>query len=353
MKRITALALSEAIALIVSSAWGADGDNSPGDVGSWYISPLLQYHLKGNDPELKDDFAYQAGVGVNLPYEFAIEGDFNRGTFDIKGTDATRRQTGYSIDVIKKFFPEDIMQRWMIQPYALIGGGELDDDTSAPGYNPPTFHTWLAEAGIGLLTGIGSQQGPTRVQLRTEAKYRVEFANPSRFGVQDPSGLIFGLGLQINFGNRDERPPVIREVVREVPVAAPPAPPPPAPPPPPPPAPRGEIRLQGVTFATNSAELIPESDVALDGQVRQFQQYPNLVIEVRGYTDSRGSAEYNLNLSQRRAETVMSYLKAHGVTNPMTAKGYGKSDPIADNSTKDGQLANRRVTLNVSGGNDR
>ena len=123
----------------------------------------------------------------------------------------------------------------------------------------------------------------------------------------------------------------------------------PPPPPPPPPPPRGEIRLQGVTFATNSAELIPQSATALDTQVRQFQQYPNLVIEVRGYTDNRGSAELNLKLSQRRAEAVMDYLKTHGVSNQITARGYGKADPIADNSTKEGQLANRRVTLNVSG----
>jgi OOP family OmpA-OmpF porin len=108
--------------------------------------------------------------------------------------------------------------------------------------------------------------------------------------------------------------------------------------------------LQGVTFASNSAELIPESDTALDVQVRQFQQHPDLVIEVRGYTDNRGSAEYNLRLSQRRAETVMNYLQAHGVTNRISAKGYGKADPIADNATKEGQLANRRVTLQVSGG---
>jgi OOP family OmpA-OmpF porin len=57
-----------------------------------------------------------------------------------------------------------------------------------------------------------------------------------------------------------------------------------------------------------------------------------------------------LKLSQRRAESVMHYLQEHGLTNQMTAKGYGKDDPIADNSTKDGQLANRRVTLHIVDG---
>ena len=349
MKRAIVLNLAAAIG---AAGIGAAGNYAHGeDAGSWYVSPMLQYHDTKNDPELKDNFGYQAGVGFNLPHEWALEGDFSRGTFDIKGTDAERRLTGYSIDVIKKFFPDDVMKRWMVQPYALAGGGELDDRTSAPGYDSRTFHTYMAEAGVGLLTGIGSQEGPTRVQLRTEAKYRVEFANPSMFGVKDPSGIIYGVGLQMNFGNRDERPPVIKtveiEVVREV-VREVPAPPPP--PPPLPPAPKGEIRLQGVTFATNSADLIQESYAVLDTTAASLKSYPNLVIEVRGYADSRGSAAYNLNLTQRRAESVMRYLQQHGLTNQMTAKGYGKEDPIADNSTKEGQLANRRVTLHIVGG---
>jgi len=189
------------------------------------------------------------------------------------------------------------------------------------------------------------------VQLRTEAKYRMEWANPSRFGVQDPSNLIVGIGVQMNFGAPNETPPVVKEVVREVP--APPAPPPPPPPlpppPPPPPAPKGEVRLQGVTFATNSADLISESYTVLNTTAASLKPYPDLVVEVRGYTDSTGSAAYNLKLSQRRAETVMQYLLSHGVTNQMTAKGYGKENPIADNKTQEGRLANRRVTLRIVG----
>jgi OOP family OmpA-OmpF porin len=105
-----------------------------------------------------------------------------------------------------------------------------------------------------------------------------------------------------------------------------------------------------VTFATDSANLNPESDVVLDTTIASLKQYPNLVIEVRGYADSRGSQEYNLKLTQRRSESVMQYLQSHGLTNQMTAKGYGKEDPIADNATKDGRLANRRVTLHIVGG---
>ncbi len=71
---------------------------------------------------------------------------------------------------------------------------------------------------------------------------------------------------------------------------------------------------------------------------------------MHGHTDNKGSAQYNLILSRRRAETVMTYLKEHGVTNTMTAKGYGKDHPIADNKTADGRLQNRRVSLRIVGG---
>jgi OmpA-OmpF porin, OOP family len=345
MQRLCVWSLAAAIGAASSGAMAAD------DAGSWYVSPMIQYSLQGNNPEIKDNFGYQAGVGYNLPHEWALEGDFSRGNFDIKGTDGTRRLDAYTIDVIKKFFPADIMERFMLQPYALAGGGELNDRSDFPGYGHYTFHTFAAEAGIGLLTGIGRQDGSTRVQLRTEAKYRMEWANPDLFGVKDPSGLIFGLGLQVNFGAPDDRPPQIvtqekvveKEVVREVP--APPPPPPPLPPPP-----KGEIRLQGVTFATNSAELTPESGTVLDTTIASLKPYPDLVIEVRGYTDSRGSAAYNLKLSQRRAESVMNYLQSHGLGNRISARGFGKEDPIADNATKDGQLANRRVTLHIVSG---
>jgi OmpA-OmpF porin, OOP family len=343
MNRATVSSLAGILGLIGSTALAAD------DAGSWYVSPLLQYSLQDNQRVLKDNFGYQGTVGFNLPREWALEGSFSRGEFDITGTAAERRLTGYSLDIIKKFFPADIAHRVMLQPYAIAGGGEMNDRTSAPGFDSATFHTYLAEAGLGVLTGIGSQEGPTRVQLRTEAKYRMEWANPSMFGVKDPSGLMFGVGMQINFAAHDDRPPVIKDIMREVPapVVAPPPPPPPPPPMPTPPAPKGEIRLQGVIFATNSADLIPESNGVLNTTAASLKPYPNLVIEVRGYTDSTGSAAYNLKLSQRRAESVMRYLQQQGLTNPMQAKGYGKEDPIADNTTKEGQLANRRVTLHI------
>jgi len=76
----------------------------------------------------------------------------------------------------------------------------------------------------------------------------------------------------------------------------------------------------------------------------------NQIAEVRGYADSTGSQAYNLQLTQHRAETVMHYMQSHGLSNRMSAKGFGKEDPIADNATREGRLANRRVELHITGG---
>jgi OOP family OmpA-OmpF porin len=106
-----------------------------------------------------------------------------------------------------------------------------------------------------------------------------------------------------------------------------------------------ELLLQGVKFETNSAELLPESLPVLDNARATLKRYPELNVEVAGHTDSRGSDAYNLALSGRRAEAVLQYLHAGGVTNAMTSKGYGERQPIASNNTEEGRLQNRRVVL--------
>ncbi|MHB8078101.1 MAG: OmpA family protein [Candidatus Krumholzibacteriia bacterium] len=106
------------------------------------------------------------------------------------------------------------------------------------------------------------------------------------------------------------------------------------------------VVLEGVNFATNKAELLPESRATLDRVAESLRAYPELMIEVQGHTDSRGSAGLNRRLSQARAEAVRDYLIANGVAaSRLTAKGYGPSMPIADNNTAEGRAKNRRVEL--------
>jgi OOP family OmpA-OmpF porin len=108
-----------------------------------------------------------------------------------------------------------------------------------------------------------------------------------------------------------------------------------------------EIKLPGVVFETGKADLKPESLPVLDGAIATLKRYPDIKIEVAGHTDSRGSDALNLDLSSRRAQTVLAYLKDGGVTNSLTSRGYGERQPVANNNTDDGRQQNRRVVLRV------
>jgi len=108
------------------------------------------------------------------------------------------------------------------------------------------------------------------------------------------------------------------------------------------------IRLPDVEFEYNSANLTPASQATLNDAAATLSKNPDLKVEVAGYTDSAGAEEYNRNLSDRRAASVRDYLVNAGA-NPanLASRGYGESNPIADNSTADGRARNRRVELRV------
>jgi outer membrane protein OmpA-like peptidoglycan-associated protein len=110
------------------------------------------------------------------------------------------------------------------------------------------------------------------------------------------------------------------------------------------------MNLSDVLFGFNEYTLKPEAREKLAKVSGILLAYPNLKLQVEGYTDNIGSDEYNQKLSEERADTVRDYLIAQSVPQPnITAQGYGKNDPIADNSTNSGRAQNRRVQLVVSG----
>jgi len=108
------------------------------------------------------------------------------------------------------------------------------------------------------------------------------------------------------------------------------------------------IALKGVYFETNSDTLTAASVATLNNAVTTLQKRASIRVEVAAHTDSRGSAVYNRNLSNRRANSVMNYLIEHGINAArLSAKGYGEVSPIADNATVAGRAENRRVELRV------
>lgn len=108
------------------------------------------------------------------------------------------------------------------------------------------------------------------------------------------------------------------------------------------------IELQGVNFETNSDRLLPGAEAVLAEAAATLARNPDLAVEVAGHTDSDGSAAYNESLSERRARAVRNYLVERGANGDnLSVRGYGEAQPIADNGTRDGKAANRRVELRI------
>ena len=109
----------------------------------------------------------------------------------------------------------------------------------------------------------------------------------------------------------------------------------------------GRTRLL-IFFDLNKSDLQRSSYPELDRVVHLMQSNPNMEVEIAGYTDSQGSDSYNIDLSRRRANTVRDYLLRKGISDSrITAKGYGKADPISSNDNEDGRAENRRVEFVV------
>jgi outer membrane protein OmpA-like peptidoglycan-associated protein len=104
----------------------------------------------------------------------------------------------------------------------------------------------------------------------------------------------------------------------------------------------------GVLFRSNDAKLVPGAETRLD-EVAVALIANGKPVAVEGYTDSKGSQSRNMDLSQRRAESVRSYLIARGFpADQVVAKGMGPDRPIADNSNAEGRANNRRVEIVVA-----
>ncbi len=216
----------------------------------------------------------------------------------------------------------------------------------------PSQHSSNYKFGLGLQYVLSNSWG-----MRAEAeRYRLGDAVGNKGDVD-----LYSLGILYRFGaTQPVPPPVARALPPPEPPPPPPAPPPPAPPPPCV-APAGfqvdadcriieqTLIVRSVGFEFNSVQLTSPSRKTLDEVAASLGKQPELKVEIQGYTDSTGAAEYNRRLSQKRAESVRSYLLSKGVNDSaVTAKGFGDASPIAPNNTTDGRAQNRRVAFQVT-----
>jgi OOP family OmpA-OmpF porin len=247
-------------------------------------------------------------------------------------------------------------------PFVLIGGGVIRNDLVPDSAKDTDV---FSNVGLGFVTrGLGKSE----IRLRGEARYVRD-----RFELGDEGGKNdrrIALGVQIPLGKRTVevtrevevvRERVVRETVpaeivdsdrdgvpdqidqcpgtlaglatdnRGCAATSPQA-----------------LRLEGVTFEYNSADLTPGALQTLAGVADALRGEPNLRAEIAGHTDSSGADAYNLRLSQQRADAVLVYLSSLGIERSrLVARGYGEGQPVADNGSAEGRDRNRRVEFRV------
>jgi len=109
------------------------------------------------------------------------------------------------------------------------------------------------------------------------------------------------------------------------------------------------LNENAVRFDTNKSTLTAAAKANLDKLVTVFNQYPDTDIQIYGYTDSTGAADYNLTLSGQRANAVKTYLSSKGLSSGrFKTTGMGVADPIASNETVEGRAQNRRVEFAIT-----
>ena len=295
----------------------------------WYISGSVGYNLQDNDRRTDDAYAGGLGLGKFITPDWSVEGALNyqnphfRHNHDLRWS-----QYGISLDFRRHFISEE--RNWA--PYILFGLGyqRSEEEYVIPSPDSPAKRE---DGNLAAKLGVGLQGDfSRRVAVRAEVAYRADF---------DDSSFAAESGVDSSGYPHQQEESYFSDVIASVgvviplgpaPVAAvaPPPPPPPAPaPPPPPPAPI-TIDLNGVHFDFDKATLRPDAVEILNESIEILKRYPDLRVEVAGFTDLCGTEAYNQALSERRATTVYDYLTSNGISAGRLAGpiGYGESRPL-------------------------
>lgn len=310
------------------------------ETGKWYLAPQVGYTITDHIRALDDDAHYGLAIGKHLSERWSAELNVNRGTYH--GAAGKVDLTAASVDALRVFARSSA-----VSPYLSGGVGYINDD-----FNPgPSRGDFLGQVGAGLLIDVaGNANHSFLFQVRPEVKARWDWNDVGR---GRPLDYLAGVSFVFAFGpGRTPWVPTAPAASAPRPAPAVQAAPvqPPAPAPAPPAPPPTSIVLSGVNFAFNSAALAPSAHPVLDRLAEDLQRPGNqhITVEVQGHTDNVGKPEYNLGLSQHRAEAVKDYLAGRGVAaSRISATGYGETRPTADNRTNEGRAQNRRVVINV------
>jgi len=331
--------------------------------GVWYVAPSIIYTDDDGDRLIDDSVGgIQLQFGREMSRRFSLEGLL--GHHDIDGYPGqSHLEVGFN--AVGNLLPDNF-----VSPYIIGGLGYLRADVGEPDFggvpaSGSTASTPTATAGLGLQ--VGSCDSPWSLR----AEWRLRHTIDSDDSLTDQVGSI---GVQYSFGGdvkcsalaltapmetvQDADPVPEAEPVQAVEsdtdgdgitddrdqcpgtragtdVDA-----------------KGceKIQLENAYFATDSSALGSTAQRRLDEAAEMLARHPDLNIEIAGHADSRGSEDYNLALSERRAMAVRAYLEQKGIDAArMAVRGYGESQPVAGNDSALGQADNRRVELRPMG----
>lgn len=375
-------------ALIALALVGGSAAASAQDFGNWYIAPRIGADIP--DSKRTTDASVWGGIGVGVwvnPH-IAVDFEYTMNNADFKNDSfrAGHQWESIGLGVSGRYFFGDEGSQW--RPYIMAGVGALRHAAysgfllKAQGFNENGWDP-MATIGGGIQYNMSD-----RLAVRGEIAARYDHDNNTEnnlaqalgYHIQRHSGFTDGIvsvGLVYSFGHA--------EAMAAAPAAA-------APPPAAdchtmdsdhdgvndcddkcPNTPAGTIvgpdgcpqkvviDLRGVNFKFDRPKKgehnidptlqVPTSDsvAILDQAIDALKRYPDIKVELDGHTDSVGTDAYNQKLSERRAQIVDDYLIAHGIDSSRISavKGFGESQPIDTNATKEGRARNRRTEMKV------
>ncbi|MDO9169710.1 MAG: OmpA family protein [Methylobacter sp.] len=311
----------------------------------WYIAPFASFVRTGGDRNSSDGWGGGMGIGKILDKHFNVE---VKGFYqEFGGANGPWSLTGGTAD-LQYYFSRD-----KFSPYTVIGLGGMNSCASAN-----CGAGIIGEAGAGFTYELHDN-----FLLRSDVRYRYNNNLNAHVqpGTDEFHDMTVNVGFVIPFGDKPkpaekyEAPVAVAAVadcstldsdadgvnncldlcpdtLKDTTVDHTGCP--------------VKLVLKGQHFEYNSAKLTLNAKHILDLVAENIVTHPlKNDIEVQGHASSEGADDYNMRLSQKRAQSVVDYLKMKGVTNRLVAKGYGETQPIADNSTEAGRSENRRVEL--------
>jgi OOP family OmpA-OmpF porin len=324
------------------------------------VSPMVGYHMFDNDllgGAMEDGTnTGSIALGYRVNPNVGLEARFGQTQADFQGAAGDARFQNTTLDAYYRFNTAN-----NFQPYVLVGGGQSRVKVENAGVNNGSADTTIVNAAVGAFYQLANN-----LSLRGEVR-GVQYVEDSQ---QNNVDGIASVGVLYAFGGS-------KAVAAAPAVLAPVAPAPVA---------DGDDDKDGVAnsldkcpgtpttvvvdangcpkmltetvakeirvlFDTNKSIVKPAFNAEIEAVAKLMKEYPTAKVEVQGHTDSRGSAQLNDQLSQDRANAVADVLtKTYGIAaDRVSAKGYGASQPVADNKTVEGQTKNRRVVAVAQG----